>query len=638
MEINNTIIEKIKGIVGEDNVIDSYMDCICYSRDMSVHQGIPDMVVFTNSRDQIQDILKIASENKIPVVPRGSGTSVTGAIVAKYGGIVLDLHKMTKIKEINKKNGYAVIEPGVLCGDLNKALAPTHFFPPDPGSSAICTVGGMCSTNASGLRALKYGTTKDHIRAMEVVMADGSVINTGTKAPKTSSGYDLTHLFINAEGTLGIITEITVRILPIPEYTAIVQASFTNLNDAGDAITEILTSGIELSAAEIMDKISLNVIKAAMNLEILPDVEAMVIMEVDGQKEAVSRQIEKIEEIARKHNGVQIKSSDDPKKRMELWQGRAGLVSALSRLKPGYRLIPIVEDIGVPITNIPQAIRGAQKIAQDNDILIANFGHVGDGNVHNTFVLNVKDKTEWEKVRKVSDELIDLSLSLDGTITAEHGSGLAKAPFIGRELGGSLEVMRKIKKALDPNNILNPGKLGLDPSITDIFEDFAYKELIEHPENLESFGTEVDNEILACVQCGFCRVGCPTFGVSHNESLNARGRVMLCYGILSGAVEPTPELAERLFKCTTCMNCSTVCPSKIKVVDVIEKVRQFLVKSDLALEKHKKIEKNISEHHNPFGEDQVIRDQLKEMIKDTGKNPKDSAIEQDHQNVGGESE
>jgi glycolate oxidase len=614
--MERTIIDRIIGIVGEENVIDSEMDCICYSRDMSVHQGIPDMVVFAISTEQVSEIMKVANDNKIPVIPRGSGTSVTGAIVAKYGGIVLDLHKMNKIKVIDKENGYAVIEPGVICGELNKVLGPTHFFPPDPGSSAICTIGGMCSTNASGLRALKYGTTKDHIRELEIVLADGTIIHTGTKAPKTSSGYDLTHLFINAEGTLGVITEITVKIAPVPEYTAIVQSSFTNLNDAGSAITEILTSGIELSAAEIMDKISLDVINQAMKLEISPEIEAMVIMEVDGHKEAVLKQIERIEEISKKHHGVKIKSSDDPKVRMELWQGRAGLVSALSRLKPGYRLIPIVEDIGVPITNIPKAIKGAQQIAKDNDIIIANFGHVGDGNVHNTFILDVRDRSEWQKVLKVSNELLELAISLNGTITAEHGLGLAKAPFIEKELGPGLDVMRKIKNALDPNNILNPGKLGLDASITDIYENFAYKDLIEHPEKLESFGTNVDNEILACVQCGFCRIGCPTFGVSNLESLNARGRVMLCYGILCGAIEPTPELAERLFKCTTCMNCSVVCPSQIKVVEVIEKVRQFLVEKGLALEKHRQIEKNIEEFHNPFGEDPSTREKLKSLIND----------------------
>ncbi|WP_455393090.1 FAD-binding and (Fe-S)-binding domain-containing protein [[Eubacterium] cellulosolvens] len=615
MDMDQELIGQLKAIVGDENIIEDEIDCICYSRDMSVHQGIPDLVVFASNTEQVQNIMKFANEHKIPVTPRGSGTSVTGAIVAKYGGIVLDLHKMNEIKQIDKENGYAVIEPGVICGELNKDLAPTHFFPPDPGSSAICTVGGMCSTNASGLRALKYGTTKDHILGLEVVLADGRVIHTGTKAPKSSSGYDLTHLFINAEGTLGVITEITVKIAPVPDYTAIVSASFINLNHAGDAITEILTSGIELSAAEIMDKISLDVVKQAMNLDISPEVEAMVIMEVDGHKEAVLRQIEKIEDISKKHHGIKIKSTDNPKERMGLWAGRAGLVSALSRLKPGYRLIPIVEDIGVPITNIPKAIKGAQQIAADNDIIIANFGHVGDGNVHNTFVLDVRDKSEWDKVRKVSDELLELALSLDGTVTAEHGTGLAKAPFIGRELGPSLEVMRQIKKALDPNNILNPGKLGLDPSIKDIYENFAYKDLIEHPEKLESFGTEIDNEILACVQCGFCRIGCPTFGESHLESQNARGRVMLCYGILCGAIEPTAELAERLFKCTTCMNCSTVCPSKIKVVDVIEKVRQFLVKKGFALERHKQIEKNIAERHNPFGEDDGPREELKQLVE-----------------------
>jgi glycolate oxidase len=622
-----TIVNKLKEIVGEDNLIESEIDLICYSRDMSVHQGVPEVVVFPEKTDQIQEIMKLANEHKIPVIPRGAGTSVTGAIVAKYGGIVLDVHKMDKIIQIDRENGYAVIEPGVICGELNKILAPTHFFPPDPGSSAICTIGGMCSTNASGLRALKYGTTKDHILGLKVVMADGREIHTGTKAPKTSSGYDLTHLFINAEGTLGVITEIIVKIQPIPEYTAIVSASFTNIHDAGEAITEILTSGIELCAAEIVDKISLDVVKEAMKLNISPQVQGMVIMEVDGHKEAVLKQMKKIEEICKKHNSFEVEATDDLKKRAELWQARSGLVSALSRLKPGYRLVPIVEDFGVPITKIPDAIQGSQKIAEENDIIIANFGHVGDGNLHTTFILDVRDKVEWDKVRKVADELLDLALSLDGTITAEHGSGLAKAPFSSRELGSGLEVMRQIKNALDPNNIMNPGKMGLDESINDIYENFAYKDLIDHPEKLNSFGTEIDNEILACVQCGFCRVGCPTFGVSHNEALNARGRVMLCYGILCGAIEPTPELAERLFKCTTCMNCTMVCPSRIQVVDIIEKVRQYLVKTGLALEKHKQIEKNINEFHNPFGEDEKAREELKELSDQNSENSANQGVQ-----------
>ena len=612
--MDQEVIDKLKNLVGEENVVLNEIDRICYSRDMSVHQGIPDVVVFATKTEQVSEIMKIANKNKIPVIPRGAGTSVTGAIVAKYGGIVLDLHKMNNIKHIDYENGYAVIEPGVICGDLNKVLAPSHFFPPDPGSANICTIGGMCSTNASGLRAVKYGTTKDHILGLEVVLADGRVLHTGSKAPKTSSGYDLTHLFINSEGTLGVITEITVKIQPVPEYTAIVSASFTNIFDAGDAITEILTSGIELCAGEIMDKLSLDVVKEAMKLEISPEVEAIVIMEVDGHKEAVLKQIKKIEDISRKHKGIDITSTDDSKKRGELWEARAGLVSALSRFKPGYRLIPIAEDLGVPITKLPDAIRGAQKISKDNDILIANFGHVGDGNLHTTFVMDVRNKSEWDKVRKVADELLDLAMSLDGTLTAEHGTGLAKSPFIGRELGTGLEVMRQIKKALDPNNILNPGKMGLDVNVTDIYEDFAYKELIEHPDKLTSFGTEVDNEILACVQCGFCRIGCPTFGESHLESLNARGRIMLCYGILCGAIKPTPELAERLYKCTTCLNCSVVCPSRIEVVKVIEKVRQFLVKKGLALEKHQQIEKNIVEFHNPFGEDTGPREELKHLV------------------------
>ena len=614
MDMDQAVIDELRKIVGKDNVIDEKVDCICYSRDMSVHQGVPDVIVLASNTEQIQQIMRLANRNNVPVIPRGAGTSVTGAVLAKYGGIILDVHTMDKIKEIDYENGYAIVEPGVNSKELNKVLAPSHFFPPDPGSAGICSIGGMTSTNASGVRAVKYGTTKDHILGLEVVLPDGELLRTGTKAPKSSAGYDLTHLFVNSEGTLGVITEIMVNIEPLPEYTAIVSSSFTNINDAGDAITEVLTSGIELCAGEIMDKMSLDVIKESMKLDISPEVSAVMIMEVDGHKNAVLEQIEKIREICEKHNGIDVKSTDDLQKRAELWSARAGLVSALSRFKPGYRLIPIAEDFGVPTTKIPEAIRGAQRIAKENDILIANFGHVGDGNLHTTFILDVRNKEEWGKVRTVANDLLELAISLGGTITAEHGTGLAKAPFIGRELGKGLDVMRMIKKALDPNNILNPGKMGLDESVDDIFEDFAYEGLLKHPEKFHSFGMDINNEILACVQCGFCRVGCPVYDETHLESLNARGRVILSYGILSGDIEPTPELAERLFKCTTCMNCTTVCPASIKVVDIIEKVRQFLVEKGYGLERHKQIEDNIAKYHNPFGEGTAPREELQNLV------------------------
>jgi glycolate oxidase len=603
--------------VGPENFTNDYVKRLCYSRDMSVHEGIPDMVLFPKTTQQVVEILKLANSEKIPVVPRGSGTSVTGAIVANEGGIVLDMSNMNKIKEINMEDRYAVIEPGVICGDINKALAPSNFFPPDPGSSAVATVGGMVSTNASGLRAVKYGTTKDHILAMEVVLPDGQIYRTGTLAPKTSSGYDLTRLFVNSEGTLGIITEITVKISPVPEYIAFATACFPKIEQAGQAISKMLSLGIPLACCEIMDNICIKVINETMKLD-LPDVEGMLIIEVDGPKVSVQENMEQIIKICEEFKGINIKWSDDPKERMAMWKGRGGLVASLSRYTPGKRLIPIAEDFGVPITKIPEGIKRIQEISKEHDTIIATFGHVGDGNLHSTFIIDVRDKSEWEKVKIIGDKLINLALELDGTITAEHGSGLAKAPFIRREVGNSLDIMKKIKQVLDPNNIMNPGKMALDEKTHDMYDYFAFENFLSASQE-QIFEPAVDEEILACIQCGFCRAGCPTFSETSLESLNARGRIILAYNLLAGKDKPTDELAEPIYECTTCMNCTSVCPPGIKVVKIIEAVREHFNKLGITRPEHEKIWANIKEYHNPFGESPGVRNSLAGMAKKSEK-------------------
>lgn len=612
------LADKLKAIVGEENVIEDEIELICYSRDMSVHVGRPDVIVFPNTTRKVSAILSLANEEKIPVTPRGSGTSVTGAVLPVKGGILLDMGRMNKIKEIRKEDRYIVVEPGVICQNLNKALAPDYFFPPDPGSSAICTVGGMVSTNASGVRAIKYGTTKDYVLGLEVVLADGKVIRTGTKAPKTSSGYDLTRLFVSAEGTLGIITEITLRIVPQPEYVAFSVASFENMEDAGSAIAEIFSSGIPLSACEILDNISIEVVSESMDLD-LEGIQGMLMMEVDGNREAVARDINRILDICKKHNGRDLRWSDNPDERVEVWKVRSGLVSALSRFKEGFRLIPIAEDFGIPISKIPDAIIQAQKISKENDIIIASFGHIGDGNLHTTFILDVRDKDGWSKVRKVADALISIPMKYEGTVTAEHGVGRSRAPFLEKEHGYAVEVMRKVKKALDPNSILNPGKLSLEEEETDIFDFFAYADLLEAPKKIKSFGKHADNEILVCVKCGFCRAGCPVFGETLLESTNARGKVILAYNLLTGKLEPSKELADKLYQCTTCMNCTITCPSQIKVPDIVESIRAYLVECGFAHDAHKKITKNIRNFHNPFGEDEKARNELADMAMEEGK-------------------
>jgi FAD/FMN-containing dehydrogenase len=247
--------DRLSQIVGPENVTTSHIDCLAYSRDMSIHAGVPQAIVFVTNTEQVSEIVKQANQEKIPVVARGTGSSVTGAVLPIKGGVVLDFTRMNSVLEINKADGYAIIQPGVICNALNAKLAPTHFFPPDPGSAAIATIGGMIATNASGVRAAKYGTTKHYVKCLKVVLADGTVIKTGDLAPKTTAGYDLTHLFASSEGTLGIITEATMKILPMPEYEAFAKASFPSVEAAGQAVEKIFTSGLELATCEILDNV-----------------------------------------------------------------------------------------------------------------------------------------------------------------------------------------------------------------------------------------------------------------------------------------------------------------------------------------------------------------------------------------------
>ncbi len=594
------LVQIITEIVGAENVIAERTECICYSRDMSVHEGVPDMIVYVRDAQQVSGILKAANEAKTPVTARGSGSSVTGAVLPIEGGILLDLSRMNAILEINPTNFYARVQPGVICAALNAALAKHKmFFPPDPGSAAIATLGGMVNTNASGLRAVKYGATKDYIKGLEVVMADGRIIRTGTLAPKTATGYDLSHLFVSSEGTLGVVTEVTIEIEPKPEYEAFATAYFENLDDAGKAMTLILESGIPLCAGEIMDRVSIDVVRDAMQLDI-PSVEAMVIMEVDGHRAAVKDQMEQIKAICLDHNGKDVRWSDDQAERAQMWRGRAGLVSSLSKMKPGWRLAPICEDFGVPISNIPAMIRGAQEIAEKYDILIATFGHVGDGNIHTTFVVDLLDAAQWDRLKLAGDALVELSFANQGTISAEHGTGLTRSPLIAREMGSSFELMRSIKKTLDPNNILNPGKMGFDDKVNDIYFNFAFQPLLKGREAQKSLGELEDNELLKCVMCGFCRNGCPTFSVTQRESRNAKGRNILAYQLFTGQMEPSKELADTYYRCTTCGTCTYYCPAQIKVPEIVASARKKLAEAGFIPDSYKAVVENIRKTGNPF--------------------------------------
>jgi len=595
----NIALELVE-IVGKDNVFDDRVECLAYSRDLSVHEGIPDVVVFARTTEQIAAIMRLATREKVPVTVQGSGTATTGASLPVEGGILLDVHRMNHILEIDKDNFFARVEPGVICNDLNIALKKHKLmFPPNPGSELIATIGGMMSTNSSGHRAVKYGTARDYVKGLKVVLADGTVIETGFKTPKSSFGYDLNHVFTSSEGTLGVITEVMVKIQPIPEYNALALAIFHDLFAAGKAVTDIVGSGIQLTACEILDNYSLKVVEEAIGKDV-SKIEAMLIIESDGVKETVTRDMERIGEICRKYGVQEFSWSDDPARAGEIMEARGKLVPTLSRIKPGNRLVAISEDLGIPPTRIPEVIKRAQEISKKYNLLITTFGHIGDGNVHTTFVTDMRSREQWDRLRPAADELANLALEMGGTVTAEHGTGLARNPYIEKQLGPALDVMRSIKNALDPLNILNPGKMGLEKKKYDIYDYFAFKKFLEHPEGVNSYGEAVDNELLACIYCGFCRLGCPTFSVTHRESRNARGRNALAFNLLNGAIEPSKELAEAFYSCTTCQACTYFCPARVKVDEIVEGVRKKLYKAGLTPEPVLGIRDNIFKMGNVY--------------------------------------
>ncbi len=595
-------MQRLREIVGEEHVRTNPVELMSYSRDMSVHVGVPEAIVFAFNTDQVSRIMTMANEEKVFVTPRGSGTSVTGAALAPKGGLVLDLSQMKKIKEINRVDGYVVVEPGVILNDLNAALAPTHFYPPDPSSGPLASIGGTVATNASGERAVKYGGTKDWIMGLEVVLADGRVLRTGTTVPKSSSGFDLTHLFVGSEGTLGVVTEITAKIQPKPEYVAFVTVRFKSLEDAGNAVTEILTQGILLSKCEVLDRVSLGVVKEVMGLEIPDDVGCMLFMELDGHRAIVQEQVQRIDEISSQHSQIGMQWTDDAQEMAKIWAARSGLTAALGKVVRGERLIPILEDFGVRASRIPDVIREVQRVGEKHGARIASFGHVGDGNIHAAIMGDPRKPEHWDRARAIAHDFMEVTLELEGTLTAEHGTGMAKSPFMVRELGAGQDIMRAIKKALDPNGILNPGKMGLDDEVKDIYDHFAFEALVERPETVESFGGPTDSEIMACVQCGFCRLGCPIFAETALESRNARGHVILAYNLMTGAVEPSQELAASFYQCTTCLNCNAVCPAGVDVAGIVGGARRRLVEAGFLPQVFAPMLESLKERGNPFGE------------------------------------
>ena len=447
-------------IVGEENYTDSLIDMVSFSYDASEHSHRPTGAVWAETADQVSEILKLANREKIPVIPRGAGTGLSGMAVPIEGGIILDLSRMNNIVKISIEDRLAVVQPGVVYVDLEKALAPFgFFFPPDPASGKVSTLGGNVATNAGGLKGAKYGTTRDYVLGLQIVLPDGRIMRTGSKTMKSVSGYDLTRLFVGSEGTLGVVTEITLKINPKPTATSTALATFDSLEDAGRAINQIMHSGIVPSALEILGRETIAAINQNTDLN-LPEVDAMLLAETDGYtREETDYQIEKVIQTFKENNAKEVKRAKTDKEVEDLWAARKSAYAVLARIKTHF----VLEDVTVPMTNIAKLLKGVEDISKRHDLQIATFGHAGDGNLHPQILYDGYDPEQVRRMEEASADLFKLAIDLDGTLTGEHGIGLSKAHYMTLEHDPvAMNVMRHIKKMFDPNNILNPGKMGLE--------------------------------------------------------------------------------------------------------------------------------------------------------------------------------
>ncbi|MGQ9645464.1 MAG: FAD-binding oxidoreductase [Thermodesulfobacteriota bacterium] len=454
------MLERLVEIVGRDNFTNQLEELVPYSYDASMNVHRPDAAVWPESTEQVAAIVKMANEYKIPVVPRGAGTSLSGGVIPIQGGIVIDLSRMNRILEVSVENRYARVQAGVVCDDLNRALAQHGFtFPPDPASSSVATIGGNVATNAGGIKGAKYGTTRDYVLGLQVVLPTGEIMHTGSYTMKCVSGYDLAKLFIGAEGTLGVITEVTLKINPLPRHAMTAVATYTRLEDAGKAIFQTMTSGVLPSVMEILDQVTLKSIKENTDID-LPEAEAMILTETDGFTwEEVEAQMEVVLGILRNNHPSLIKTAKDEKDRLNLWKARKSSYATLARVSKSF----VLDDVTVPISRIPDLLIGIQEIAQKHGLVVATYGHAGDGNLHPQILYDEYDPKQVEKMERVEEDLFRLAISLNGTLSGEHGIGLSKANYMILEHDPvEMALMKKIKRTLDPNNIMNPGKRALE--------------------------------------------------------------------------------------------------------------------------------------------------------------------------------
>ncbi|WP_198926842.1 FAD-linked oxidase C-terminal domain-containing protein [Lysinibacillus sp. FJAT-14222] len=456
--MNNIAIQKITQIVGEKYVKNSTAQLLAYSYDATANfQRLPELVISPGSVEEIAEVLKVCNEYKIPIIPRGSGTNLAAGTVPYDGGVVILFTRMDQIINFDKENLTITVQPGIITENLC-TFVETHglFYPPDPSSMRISTIGGNVSENSGGLRGLKYGVTKDYVKGLQVVLPNGDILETGGKLAKDVAGYDLTSLFVGAEGTLGVVTAITLKLIPLPQYKMTSIAYFESLEDAARTVSSIIANKIIPVTLEFLDKKTIIAVEQYMKIGLSTDVEAMLLLEQDGEMHQVEQDVNEMVQIAKVNGALFTQIAKDTLEAEQIKIARRVALSALAKLKPTV----ILEDATVPRSELAKMVMRINDISEKYNVNIATFGHAGDGNLHPTCLTDLRDEDEMHRVEAAFEEIFEAALSIGGTITGEHGVGEMKAPYLEWKIGPvGITVMKNIKQAFDPTNIMNPGKV-----------------------------------------------------------------------------------------------------------------------------------------------------------------------------------
>jgi glycolate oxidase len=458
MPMTNALIPELQQMLGAENVLTAKEDLIPYSFDgTAALKQMPGVVIFPRSTAEVSSVLKMANATNTPVVTRGAGTGLSGGSLPTPGCLVLCLAKMDKIVELDRANLTLLAEAGVTTLEVSDAASAADlFYPPDPGSMKISTIGGNVAENSGGLRGLKYGVTRNYVMGLEVVLADGEVLWTGNKCVKDVAGYSTKDLFIGSEGTLGVITKVLLKLIPRPQARKTMLASFARMDQAAQAVSDIIADKIIPCTLEFLDRTTIRCVEDFSHVGLPLDCEALLLMETDGHPAAVTEEAARMEQIALKNGASNVRVAEDEAQAIRLAAARRNAFSALARVSP----TTILEDVTVPRSQLATMIRLVEEVAAKYKLRVGTFGHMGDGNLHPTFLTDEKNKDEMHRVEAAFAEIFEAAIRLGGTITGEHGVGVSKKPFLPKFAGQTqMRAMRELRKALDPNGILNPGKV-----------------------------------------------------------------------------------------------------------------------------------------------------------------------------------